>query len=134
MAQDSSSMSEMVTNGVRVIVQPEFLEAQSDPVAGLWLHAYHVTVENEGDVPVTLMARHWVITNARGEVEHVRGPGVIGHQPVLEPGESFRYSSGCPMNTSVGTMHGSYQMVREDGLKFNAEIAPFTLAEPFALN
>jgi ApaG protein len=134
MEQDSSSMSEMVTNGVRVIVQPEFLEAQSDPVAGLWLHAYHVTVENEGDVPVTLMARHWIITNARGEVEHVRGPGVVGHQPVLEPGESFRYSSGCPMNTSVGTMHGSFQMVREDGLKFNAEIAPFTLAEPFALN
>jgi ApaG protein len=134
MAQDSSSMSEMVTNGVRVIVQPEFLEAQSDPVAGLWLHAYHVTVENEGDVPVTLMARHWIITNARGEVEHVRGPGVVGHQPVLEPGESFRYSSGCPMNTTVGTMHGSFQMVREDGLKFNAEIAPFTLAEPFALN
>jgi ApaG protein len=134
MSEESSSASEMVTNGVRVIVQPEFLTEQSDPVAGLWLHAYHVTVENKGDSTVTLMSRHWVITNARGEVEHVRGPGVIGHQPVLEPGESFRYSSGCPMNTSVGTMHGSFQMVRGDGLKFNAEVAPFTLAEPFALN
>jgi len=134
MAEDSNGTSEMVTNGVRVIVRPQYLDHQSDPDSGLWLHAYHVTVENEGDTAVTLMSRHWVITNARGEVEHVRGPGVVGHQPVLEPGDSFQYSSGCPMNTSVGTMHGSYQMVRDDGLKFNAEIAPFTLAEPFALN
>jgi ApaG protein len=134
MSEESNGASEMVTNGVRVTVQPEFLFEQSDPTSGLWLHAYHVTVENEGDSTVTLMSRHWVITNARGEVEHVRGPGVVGQQPVLEPGESFRYSSGCPMNTSVGTMHGSFQMVRDDGLKFNAEVAPFTLAEPFALN
>jgi ApaG protein len=134
MSEEANGTSEMVTNGVRVIVRPQYLEEQSDPESGLWLHAYHVTVENEGDSAVTLMSRHWVITNARGEVEHVRGPGVVGHQPVLEPGESFRYTSGCPMNTSLGTMHGSYEMVREDGLKFNAEIAPFTLAEPLALN
>ena len=97
MAQDSNGTSEMVTNGVRVIVEPEYLSEQSDPDSGLWLHAYHVTVENEGDATVTLMSRHWVITNARGEVEHVRGPGVVGHQPVLEPGEQFRYSSGLSL-------------------------------------
>jgi len=129
-----SGTSETVTNGIRIRVQPEFLIDQSDPDHGMWVHAYHVTISNEGDVPVQLVARHWIITNARGEVEHVRGPGVVGHQPVLKPGESFRYSSGCPMNTPVGTMHGDYQMVREDGLKFRAEVAPFTLSEPYAVN
>ena len=126
--------SEAVTNGIRIRVQPEFLEEQSDPTSGMWLHAYHVTIANEGQTTVQLVARHWVITNRRGEVEHIRGPGVVGHQPVLRPGESFRYSSGCPMNTPVGTMHGSYQMMQEDGHKFQAEIAPFTLSEPFAVN
>ena len=129
-----AAQSDMVTNGVRIQVQPEFLSDQSDPTAGIWLHAYHVTIGNEGSQPVQLLSRHWIITNGRGEVEHVRGPGVVGHQPVLGPGESFRYTSGCPMNTPVGTMHGTYQMVRDDGFQFDAEIAPFTLSEPFALN
>jgi ApaG protein len=129
-----SAISEAVTNSIRVRVMPEFLSDQSNPAKGMWLHAYHVIIANEGEATVQLMARHWVITNARGEVEHVRGPGVVGHKPVLRSGESFRYSSGCPMNTPVGTMHGSYQMAYENGEKFQAEIAPFTLAEPFAVN
>jgi ApaG protein len=128
------SHSEMVTNGVLIRVTPEFLPEQSDPNGGMWLHAYHVSIENCGETPVKLLTRHWIITNARGEVQHVRGPGVVGHQPTLAAGESFRYSSGCPMDTSVGTMHGSFQMVRDDGFTFDAEIAPFTLCEPFALN
>jgi ApaG protein len=128
------AISEAVTNSVRVRVMPEFLSSESNPAKGLWLHAYHVIIANEGEETVQLMARHWVITNARGEVEHVRGEGVVGHQPVLRSGEFFRYSSGCPMNTPVGTMHGSYQMAYGNGEKFHAEIAPFTLAEPFAVN
>ena len=126
--------SEMVTNGVRVRVSPEFLVEQSDPVSGVWLHAYHVEIENMGEHPVQLISRHWVITNARGEVEHVRGPGVVGHQPRLQKGEAFHYTSGCPLDTSMGTMHGTFRMVREDGEAFDAEIAPFTLSEPFGLN
>jgi ApaG protein len=129
-----SAMSEMVTNGIRVRVSPEFLDEQSDPASGLWLHAYHVEIENTGTESVQLISRHWVITNARGEVEHVRGPGVVGHQPMLQQGEAFHYSSGCPLDTSMGTMHGSFRMVREDGVTFDAEIAPFTLSEPFGLN
>jgi ApaG protein len=129
-----SAGSDMVTNGVRVCVSPEFLSEQSDPTAGVWLHAYHVVIENMGEQPVQLLSRHWVITNARGEVEHVRGPGVVGHQPRLHGGETFQYTSGCPLDTSMGTMHGTFRMVREDGVTFDAEIAPFTLSEPFGLN
>ena len=123
-----------VTRGVRVEVVPEYLEEHSEPTHGHWMHAYHVEITNEGAETVRLLARHWVITNARGEEEHVRGPGVVGEQPVLRPGQSFRYTSGCPMDTSVGTMHGTYQMVAEGGERFDAEVAPFTLAEPYALN
>ena len=129
-----NAASEMVTRGIRIRVSPEFLVEQSDPGSGLWLHAYHVEIENTGDHAVQLISRHWIITNARGEVEHVRGPGVVGHQPRLQQGEAFHYTSGCPMDTSMGTMHGSFRMVFEDGEAFDAEIAPFTLSEPFGLN
>ena len=127
-------MSNVVTQGVRINVDPQYLEHQSDPMHNHWMHIYHVTITNEGPRTVQLLSRHWVITNSNGEEEHVRGPGVVGQQPVLRPGESFRYTSGCPMDTAVGTMHGSYQMIAESGEKFDAEIAPFTLAEPYALN
>ncbi len=130
----TTSLSETVTNGIRISVEPEFLSTESDRDAGKWVHAYHVTIANEGKSVVRLIARHWVITNARGEVEHVRGPGVVGHQPVLKPGDRFQYSSCCPLNTPVGTMHGSYQMALDSGEKFLAAISPFTLAEPYALN
>ena len=100
----------------------------------MWFFAYTVHVSNEGTETAELVSRHWVITDATGRVEEVRGPGVIGEQPVLEPGASFEYTSACPLPTSFGTMHGSYQMLTRDGQTFDAEIAPFTLAEPHAVN
>jgi ApaG protein len=127
-------MSSALTKGVKVEVDPMYLEEHSDPAGGLWMHAYEVTITNLSDKTVQLISRHWVITNSHGVEEHVRGPGVVGNQPILRAGESFEYTSGCPMDTPVGTMHGSYQMVVEDGTSFDAEIAPFTLSEPFALN
>lgn len=127
-------MSEASTRGIVVSVRPEFLPHQSDPRGGLWMFAYHVRIENRGQDVVQLMSRHWTITDATGRVEEVRGPGVVGEQPILRPGQAFDYSSGCPLPTAVGTMHGTYQMVTADGERFDATIAPFTLAEPYALN
>jgi ApaG protein len=127
-------MSEAMTRGIRVEVSPDYLENQSDPRGGLWMFAYHVKVRNDGTDTVQLVGRHWIITDATGRVEEVRGPGVVGEQPVLKPGQSFDYTSGCPLPTPMGTMHGSYQMVTQKGERFDAEIAPFTLAEPYTVN
>jgi len=126
--------SEATTNGVKVRVEPKFVPGRSAPQRGLWFFAYRVTIENVGDEPVRLLSRHWVITDATGEERHVRGPGVIGEQPHLNPGESHRYVSACPMPTSLGAMHGTYQMVTDGGDRFDAEIAPFVLADPLSLN
>ncbi len=127
-------MSSATTRGIRVDVRSQFLPARSDPARNLWMHAYHVVITNQGQDTVQLRTRHWIITNAEGNQEHVEGPGVVGEQPVLRPGESHEYTSGCPMDTSMGTMHGSYRMRTEDGESFDAEIAPFTLAEPGTMN
>ena len=132
--RDPTFASDTVSRGVRVHVQPEYLPDQSAPDEGLWVFAYHVTIQNQGEQTVQLVSRHWIITDARGEEEHVRGPGVVGFQPVLAPGESFQYSSGCPLRSSVGSMHGSFQMVGQDGQHFDARVAPFTLADPDSLN
>lgn len=127
--------SECTTRGVRVLARPEFLPEQSEPSHGLWFWAYQITVHNDGDATVQLLSRHWIITNASGKEEHVRGPGVVGEQPVIEPGGVFRYTSGCPLDTPMGTMHGSFQMlVPATGERFEAAIAPFVLAEPYAIN
>jgi len=130
----SSDGSTATTRGVRVEVVPEFLGQCLKTGRAMWVHAYHVSITNEGTETVQLVTRHWIITNGMGEVKEVQGPGVVGEQPILEPGESYEYSSGCPMDTSMGTMHGTYQMVTADGEEFDAEIAPFTLAEPWSLN
>jgi ApaG protein len=98
------------------------------------MYAYRVTISNEGDTSARLVSRHWIITNAHGVQDHVEGPGVIGETPNLAPGQSFEYTSGCPLDTAMGTMHGSYRMVEPDGGTFDADVAPFTLAEPFAVN
>ncbi|MBX6420335.1 MAG: Co2+/Mg2+ efflux protein ApaG [Sinobacteraceae bacterium] len=127
-------MSETVTRGLRIRVVPRYVPDQSDPVNGQYLFAYHVTIRNEGQVTVKLLSRHWVITSGEGRVEEVRGPGVVGYQPELKPGEEFQYTSACPLNTPVGTMHGSFQMVTESGESFDALIAPFRLAVPRVLN
>jgi ApaG protein len=127
-------MSEALTRGIRVQVEPDYLAHQSDPRNGLWMFAYHVKIHNEGGETVQLVSRHWIITDATGRVEEVRGAGVIGEQPVLKPGQAFDYTSGCPLPTAMGTMHGTYQMVNQRGERFDVEIAPFTLAEPYTVN
>ncbi|NGY06532.1 Co2+/Mg2+ efflux protein ApaG [Solimonas terrae] len=128
-------MSDTVTRGIRIIVKPRFVAEQSDPEAGHWLFAYHITIRNEGDETVQLLNRHWVITNGEAQVDEVRGPGVVGYQPVLGPGEEFQYSSGCPLSTPVGTMHGEFDMMVVEGKqRFDAKISPFRLAVPSALN
>jgi ApaG protein len=128
-------VSDTTTRGVRILVRPRFIPEQSDPDNGQWLFAYHITIRNTGAQTVQLLARHWVITNGEGRVEEVRGPGVVGYQPILKPGEEFEYTSGCPLTTPVGTMHGEFNMVLPDtGEKFDAQIEPFRLAVPKALN
>lgn len=128
-------MSDTVTRGIRIVVQPRFVAEQSDPDRSQYLFAYHITIRNEGEQTVQLMSRHWVITDGEGHVEDVRGPGVVGYQPVLAPGEEFQYTSGCPLTTPVGTMHGEFNMVVPDTREsFDARISPFRLAVPTALN
>ncbi len=128
--QADTNSSEALTRGVRVQVQPQFDPARSEPTAGQWFFLYTVTIENLGEETIQLLTRHWIITDGNGHVEEVRGPGVVGEQPVLAPGETFQYTSGCPLSTEVGKMEGSYQMITDSGEAFDATIAPFTLASP----
>jgi ApaG protein len=130
MSGASVDRSEAVTHGIRVEVQSVFVPERSDPDDGQWFFAYRVRITNEGEETAQLVSRHWVIIDGRGRVEEVRGPGVVGEQPVLRPGETFEYTSACPLRTPDGTMHGTYQMVTKDGARFDAEIAPFALGEP----
>ena len=122
------------TNGILVEVQSFYLEEQSHPAQRHFVFAYTITISNNGREVVQLRTRHWIISDGHGDVEEVKGPGVVGEQPVLSPGESFRYSSGAVLPTERGTMHGSYQMHRADGAMFDAEIAPFLLERPYSLN
>jgi len=127
-------MSDVTTRGIRVEVRSEFLPDRSSPRDRSYLFQYHVRVSNVGTDVAQLVSREWIITNADGEVERVTGPGVVGEQPVLPPGGTFEYTSFCPLKTAVGSMQGCYQMVTADGERFDAAIAPFTLAVPNALN
>jgi ApaG protein len=126
--------SEAVTRGVRVRVQSEFNPDRSDPSRSQWFFLYTIKIANEGTETVQLLTRHWIITDSEGKVEEVRGPGVVGKQPILKPGESFEYTSGCPLATAFGMMEGTYQMVTTDGERFDAKIAPFTLSEPYTVH
>jgi len=117
-----------------VRVDARYSPDHSDPRQGQWFFLYTITIVNEGPDTVQLLNRHWVITNATGDVEQVRGPGVVGHQPTLSQGESFEYTSGCPLKTPFGSMHGSYEMALENGERFQAEVAPFALREPGAFH
>nr|WP_286206598.1 Co2+/Mg2+ efflux protein ApaG [Thauera linaloolentis] len=119
---------------IEVSAKAEYVAAQSRPEDEHYVFAYHVTIRNAGSQPAQLLSRHWVITDGNGKVQEVHGQGVIGEQPLLAPGESFGYTSGCVMETPVGTMHGSYQMVAGDGHRFDAAIAPFMLAMPHVLH
>ena len=127
-------MSTAITDGIEVSVRSAFRPDRSTPAQGRYLFTYTVTVRNGGEAAAQLLSRHWIITDARGEREEVRGDGVVGRQPRLAPGESFEYTSFCVLRTPLGQMRGSYTMLREDGRTFEAEIAPFSLAVPSALN
>ena len=130
----SGRTTSTTTRGIRIEVRSEFLPERSSVRESSYLFQYHVRISNVGEETAQLISREWIITNADGEVERVKGPGVVGEQPVLPPGGSFEYTSYCPLKTSVGSMQGAYQMVTGSGERFDAIIAPFTLAVPNALN
>ena len=127
-------MSVATTRGVKVEVQCQYVPEKSDPEQGSYFFVYQVRLSNEGDETVQLISRHWIITDATGKIEEVQGPGVVGEQPMLEPGEFYEYSSFCPLPTTQGTMRGTYHMVMSDGTSFDAEIAPFVLSRTEALH
>jgi len=117
-----------------VTVSPRFLAEQSDPVNERYLFAYTIRIVNSGDTTAQLVSRHWIITDANQHVEEVRGPGVVGEQPRLAPGEAFEYTSGCPLPTPFGSMRGSYQCVADDGTSFDVPIPEFLLSVPRTLH
>jgi ApaG protein len=124
--------SECLTAGIRVDVRPSYIEDQSDPSARQWLFAYRIRIANEGVEPVKLLRRHWTIVDAGGNEEEVRGDGVVGNQPRIEPGQGFEYSSYCQLRTNWGTMEGSYEFRADDGRRVDAAIARFFLVGPDA--
>jgi ApaG protein len=126
--------SEAVTRGVRVRVESEYSADRSEPSKHQWFFLYTISIVNEGSDTVQLLTRHWIITDGTGHVDEVRGPGVVGKQPTLKPGESFEYTSGCPLSTPFGVMEGTYQMVSENGDRFDVKVAPFTLSEPYTVH
>ena len=126
--------SEALTRGIRVQVESEYAPDRSQPCKNQWFFLYTVTITNESLDTIQLLTRHWVITDGTGHIEEVRGPGVVGKQPTLRPGESFEYTSGCELGTPFGVMEGSYQMISEAGDRFDVRIAPFTLSEPYTVH
>ena len=127
----------MADNGkyrIAVAVKTAYLADQSDPSRNLYVFAYTITIENTGEVAAQLVSRHWIITDALHQVQEVKGAGVVGQQPLLQPGQRFEYTSGTSLQTVVGTMRGTYQMVAEDGHAFNADIPSFTLSVPRILH
>jgi len=124
--------SDRVTRGIRVQVEPTFLADESHPESGRFLFAYRVRITNEGQRPATLLSRHWIIVDSEGERQEVRGDGVVGQRPTLSPGESFEYSSYCPLEREWGTMEGAYRFLTESGEAFDVEIGRFYLVgEPY---
>jgi ApaG protein len=126
--------SDAVTRGIRVHVRSQYAPERSRPSQSQWFFLYTITITNEGGQAAQLVSRHWIITDGNGHVEEVRGPGVVGQQPTLAPGESFTYTSGCPLTTPTGIMEGTYQMVTGDGEEIDVKIAPFTLSEPYTVH
>jgi len=119
---------------INVSVDTSYLESQSDSEDDRYVFAYTVTIQNHGTISAKLMTRHWIITDANGKTQEVKGQGVVGEQPHLKPGEGFQYTSGTMLETPVGTMHGSYQMVTDEGVEFEADIDLFTLSAPRILH
>ncbi|MBS1221582.1 MAG: uncharacterized protein H6R23_1202 [Proteobacteria bacterium] len=127
-------MAKKIHYHITVAAQAFFLEEQSNPERDRYVFAYTVRVQNQGNIAAKLLSRHWIITDANGKVEEVRGEGVVGEQPYLQPGEGFQYTSGAILETAVGSMKGSYQMLADDGVTFDAEIPPFVLSIPRTLH
>ena len=119
---------------IRVTVDTVYVEDQSDPKTGRYVFAYTITIENPGSITARLLNRHWIITDASGQVQKVKGEGVVGEQPILQPGGTFRYTSAAMIETPVGTMTGAYEMVADDGVRFDAEIPAFKLSAPNLLH
>ena len=130
----NGGMAESKKYEIKVEVQTQYLGDQSDAAAGRYVFAYTIIIRNTGTVAAQLISRHWIITDAEGGVQEVRGLGVVGHQPLLEPDQTFEYTSGCALTTPVGTMKGSYQMAADDGTSFEAPIAEFVLSMPRVLH
>lgn len=128
------STSEALTGGIRVAVEARYSPEHSQAGGHRWFFLYTITISNEGGEPVQLISRHWTIRDGTGRVEEVRGLGVVGEQPVLEPGESYQYTSGCPLSTPFGSMEGSYQFVSAGGSRLDARIARFELRDPGAIH
>ncbi|HTL34496.1 MAG TPA: Co2+/Mg2+ efflux protein ApaG [Kofleriaceae bacterium] len=128
----AESTSAAVTQGIHVRVQSHYLPEQSSPRDDRYVFAYTITIANESTYTAQLRTRHWIITNGRGEIEEVKGDGVVGEQPRLSPGQSFQYTSGCVLTTPIGTMQGSYRFWRDDGTYFDAQIAAFSLSLPIS--
>ncbi|MCA9509843.1 MAG: Co2+/Mg2+ efflux protein ApaG [Myxococcota bacterium] len=128
------STSTAITDGIRVSVEAEYSPAHSAPEQSEWFFLYTVTIENESDRTVQLLSRHWMIVDATGRHQEVRGPGVVGEQPVLEPGDRYQYTSGCPLATPFGAMQGSYRMTTADDREFDVAIARFELRERRAIH
>ena len=131
---ESAPLSEAVTDDIRVEVMSSYSPENSRPLEGEWVFQYTVRITNQGNATVQLLSRHWVITDGEKQIEEVRGPGVVGKQPVLGPGESFKYSSWCPLKTPMGMMYGTYEMARTDGSHFDIEIAPFALKARYTVH
>ena len=127
-------MAKKIHYHITVAAQAFFLEEQSNPERDRYVFAYTVLVQNQGNIAAKLLSRHWIITDANGKVEEVRGEGVVGEQPYLRPGEGFQYTSGAILETAVGSMKGSYQMLADDGVTFDADIPPFVLSIPRTLH
>lgn len=131
---DLGPISDAVTNDVRVEVLSRYAPENSQPLQDAWVFQYTVRITNQSAETVQLISRHWIITDASERTEEVQGPGVVGAQPTLAPGESFKYSSWCPLKTPMGMMHGTYQMVTSAGKRFDIAIAPFALKAPYTVN
>lgn len=123
-----------VSHGIRVTVRVTYSDQQSDPTRRQWFYLYTIRIANEGSRTMQLISRHWIIEDARGETREVRGPGVVGQQPTLKPGQGFEYTSGCPLETPFGSMRGTYQMVDEAGSEYEVQIPPFALRQAGAEN
>ena len=127
-------MSDETDYNIKVIVGSQYIEAESNPEADRYVFAYTINIRNQGNIAAKLLSRHWIITDANNRVQEVKGKGVVGEQPYIKPGEAFQYTSGTMMETPVGSMQGTYQMVTDDQHHFDAIIEPFTLALPKMLN